>query len=253
MVAALVFSLIGMAVDPRIIAGAPAWLKPAKFAISTAIYMFTFAWIFTYLTDWPRLRRWVEWITAVVLVLEVAIIDVQAARGTTSHFNVASPLDAVLFNIMGVAILVAWVASIFVTAALFRQKFAEQGIGWGFRLGLLITVIGASVGGVMVAPRSAQLAQAKETHHMNVSGSHTIGAPDGGPGMPGTGWSREHGDLRVSHFMGLHAMQVLPLFAWLFERRRPGPVMIAATIYVGIVAFLFVQAMQGKPFLGGVL
>jgi hypothetical protein len=30
-------NLIGLAVDPRIITGMPAWLKPAKFALSTAI------------------------------------------------------------------------------------------------------------------------------------------------------------------------------------------------------------------------
>ena len=39
-------ALVGMLVDPRIITGAPAWLKPFKFAISTAIYSLTLAWIF---------------------------------------------------------------------------------------------------------------------------------------------------------------------------------------------------------------
>jgi len=40
-------SAIGLVVDPRVITGAPAWLKPAKFAISTAIYMLTLAAIFS--------------------------------------------------------------------------------------------------------------------------------------------------------------------------------------------------------------
>ena len=90
-------SLVGMLVDPRIITGAPAWLKPFKFAVSTAIYSLTLAWIFGWLSDWPRVRRVVGWTTAIVFVLEVAIIDAQAWRGTTSHFNVSTPLDAVLF------------------------------------------------------------------------------------------------------------------------------------------------------------
>src|SRR5688572_17277390 len=90
-------SLVALAADPRVITGAPAWLKPFKFAISTAIYSLTLAWLFVSLPNWPRLRRVVGWTTAVVFVLEVAIIDAQAWRGTTSHFNVATPLDGILF------------------------------------------------------------------------------------------------------------------------------------------------------------
>ena len=50
-------SLAGLLLDPRVITGAPAWLKPAQFAISTAVYSLTLAWFFTVLPDWPRLRR----------------------------------------------------------------------------------------------------------------------------------------------------------------------------------------------------
>ena len=71
-------SLVGMVVAPRIITGAPAWLKPFKFAVSSAVYSLTLAWVFGWLSDWPRLRRIVGWTTAIVFVLEVSIIDVQA-------------------------------------------------------------------------------------------------------------------------------------------------------------------------------
>src|SRR4026209_1499684 len=103
MIGLLGVSVIGL-LDPRVITGAPAWLKPAKFAISTAIYMLTLAAIFTQLPAWSRTRRVVGWVTATVLVLEVAIIDTQAWRGTTSHFNVGTMLDGALFAIMGLAI-----------------------------------------------------------------------------------------------------------------------------------------------------
>ncbi len=91
MAAALIPALAGLWLDPRLITGAPAWLKPAKFAVSTAIYTLTLAWIFTYLPEWIRTRRIVGRGSAAILIFEVGAIYVQAWRGTTSHFNVATP------------------------------------------------------------------------------------------------------------------------------------------------------------------
>src|SRR5690349_18030661 len=103
MVAAFVVFCAGIVVDPRVITGVPAWLKPAKFAISTAIFSATVVWFYRYLTVWPRFRHAAGWIISFVFLIEVAIIAIQAARGTTSHFNVATPLDGALFTIMGLS------------------------------------------------------------------------------------------------------------------------------------------------------
>ena len=74
MLPALAIAAVGLIVDPRLITGAPAWLKPAKFALSIAIYVFTLAWSFTFLPDWPKTRRIVGWVTAIVMVgLELGI------------------------------------------------------------------------------------------------------------------------------------------------------------------------------------
>ena len=197
-------------------------MKPAKFAASIAIYTLTLAWVFTYLPEWPRTRRVVSWVTTVTLLLEIVIIDVQAWRGTTSHFNVGTLLDGVLFSIMGLAILVQTFAAIAVAVALWRQRFADRAMGWALRLGMTITIVGAMTGGLMTQPTRAQLDDARAGHRMTVAGAHTVGAPDGGPGLPGTGWSREHGDLRVAHFLGLHALQMLPLAALLFAAGAAG-------------------------------
>src|SRR5712692_7753790 len=70
MLAALAACGVGLLVDPRAIAGAPAWLKPAKFAASTAIYGFTLVWLFRYLPDWPRTQRIAGWTTAIVFIIE---------------------------------------------------------------------------------------------------------------------------------------------------------------------------------------
>ena len=51
MLIVLAGAIIGLAVDPRVITGAPAWLKPAKFAASIAIYTVTLAWLFTLIPE----------------------------------------------------------------------------------------------------------------------------------------------------------------------------------------------------------
>ena len=243
---------VAMLVDTRMIIGAPAWLKPFKFAVSTAIYALTLAWIFTWLADWPRVRRVVGWTTAVVFVLEVLIISVQAWRGTTSHFNMATPLDGALFVIMGAAILLQTFVSIAVVITLWRQPFAERTVGWALRFGMAFTVAGALVGPLMTRPTAAQLADARAGAPMMIAGAHSVGGRDGGPGVPLTGWSRDHGDLRVPHFVGLHAVQALAIVAIGLRRwRRHATVrvqaMLAATAsYAALFGLLLWQALRGQ-------
>jgi len=251
MLVTLAALLVGLAIDPRELLGAPVWLKPAKFALSIAVYCISLAWLFTYLPSFPRTRRVVGWVTTIAMLIEIVIISVQAGRGTTSHFNVSTPLDGALFTIMGTAIVLQTLSSIAVVVALFRQRFDDPALGWGLRLGLVITIAGASLGGVMTRPTEAQLVELGAGHG-TVAGAHTVGAPDGGPGIPVTGWSRGHGDLRVAHFFGLHALQVLPLFALALRRarglasRRAPLVMTASASYAAFVGIALWQALRGE-------
>jgi hypothetical protein len=243
---------IALWVDPREVGGAPAWLKPAKFALSTGIYTLSLAWVFTYLADWPRTRRIVGRTTATVMLVEVAIIALQAARGTTSHFNVGAPLDAFLFSIMGLAIFTQTGVSIAVAAALWRQRFADRALGWALRFGMTITIVGALTGGLMTRPTETQLAEARVSGRLPLAGAHTVGAPDGGPGLPITGWSTRHGDLRAAHFMGLHALQTLPILTFTAFRRRRDRTRVRLTLasaaaYVLLFLVLLIQALRGLP------
>jgi hypothetical protein len=252
MLFAALASLVGIFVDPRVFTGVPAWLKPFKFAISTSIYSFTLAWVFGWLSDWPRVRRVVGWTTAIVFVLEVSIIDVQAWRGTTSHFNSSTTLDRTLFIIMGSAIMLQTVVSVAVAVALWRQRFADRPLGWALRLGMTLTIIGALTGGLMTRPTARQLEAAHAGAHMTTIGAHTVGAPDGGPGIPVTAWSSEHGDVRVPHFLGLHALQALALFAIALrwwrrpESARVKAVLAAAASYATLFVLLLWEALRGR-------
>jgi len=255
MLPALAISVVGLIVDPRIIADAPAWLKPAKFAVSIAIYVFTLAWAFTLIPGWQKTRRVVGWATAIAMVLEFVIIAFQAYRGTTSHFNFSTPLNSVLFIIMGVAIVAQTFISIAVAVAFWRQNFADPAMGWALRFGMIITILGAFIALFMTHPTPAQLAAEHAGQAMPIMGAHTVGAPDGGPGLSGTGWSTEHGDLRIPHFIGLHALQVLPLIAFLMGRLRLNSdtrarlTLTAAGSYFTLVVLLLVQALRGQPLL----
>ena len=255
MLAVLAVSLLGLIIDPRLVTGAPVWFKPVKFAMSISIYAFTLAWMFSFIESWRRTRRIVGWTTAIVMFLEMAIIAMQAYRGTTSHFNAGAPLDMALFSLMGFAIVVQTVTSIAVAVAMWRQRFADAALGWALRLGMTMTIVGAFTGGLMTAPTQQQLAAARAGDGMTIAGAHTVGAPDGGPGMPGTGWSTEHGDLRVPHFLGLHALQALPIVAIVLARRkvhhtiRVRLVAIAAASYASLFGILLTQALRGQSLL----
>lgn len=252
MLALLPLAGAGLVFDDRLIAGAPAWLKPAKFMVSTALYGLTLVWVLSWLESWPRLRRIVSQLTAAVFVIEVAIICLQAWRGTTSHFNVSTVLDGLLFSIMGAAIAAQTIASGAVAVALFRQRIDDPMMAAALRSAMVITLLGASTGGLMTSPSKAQIQDAVEHGRMTVSGSHTVGAADGGPGIPGTGWSREHGDLRVPHFVGLHAMQALPLLGLWLRRRGvsdPRRLRVAAASYAAFFGVLLLQALRGEPVL----
>jgi hypothetical protein len=246
MLADFLVTLAGLAFDPRIITGMPAWLKPAKFAISTAIFCASIAWLFRYLSAFPKTKRWTGRALAFILILEVGIIDIQAARGTPSHFNVTTAGNAILFIIMGVSIGILWLLSVWILVALFRQKFKDPTWGWALRLGMLVSVLGTASGGLMTIPTSEQRAAMARHEHVTAAGAHTVGAPDGGPGLPGTGWSTQHGDLRIPHFIGMHALQIIPFLAWWPRKRSTRFVFSMAASYLALYAILCWQALRGE-------
>ncbi|MEX5271944.1 hypothetical protein [Kocuria sabuli] len=249
-------STVGVLLDPRELLGAPVWAKPLKFSLSVLIYAVSLAWLLPLLERGRRLAWWAGTATAVLLGVEMVIIVGTAAAGVRSHFNVSSPLATALWSAMGTSIAGAWVAALLVAALLFRARLGDRGRTLAVRAGLLIALLGMALGFLMTVPTDQQLAGFE-----GVAGAHTVGGPDGGPGLPLVGWSTEAGDLRIPHFVGMHALQVLPLTALLLElaaRRVPalrrestraGLLRVGAALYLGVLALLTVQALAGQPLL----
>ncbi len=249
-----------MLVDPKVITGVNGWIKPFKFTVSAAVYAATFLWLLTLVQG---RRRWVQAaanVTAFALMVEIALIIMQVVRGTTSHFNIGTPLDAAVFTTMGVLITLVAVFNLMVGIWLVFQRMPDPVLAWSVRLGVLISFMGMLVGYIMTSgPTAAQLAAAQAGLPLTIVGAHSVGVADGGPGLPLLGWSTIGGDLRIGHFVGLHAMQVLPLLgfvltrAWATRRwglrQRTQLVWLAGAAYLGATVLVTWQALRGQPML----
>ncbi len=256
MIVLLSVALAGVLFDPRVITGSPAWLKPGKFALSVAIYSLTLVWLLGFVKGRERLVAVVANVTAAAFAAEMLIIVFQVVRGTTSHFNVSSSLDTALWTVMAVAIVVLWLMNLLAAALVTLQRFDNPAWAWSLRLALLVTFIGLGLGFLMTSPTAQQLASWQSGGPVTVVGAHTVGALDGGPGLPVVGWSIQGGDLRVPHFVGMHALQLLPLVGWFISRRRRWPmssrvamVVTVALSYLGLVGLVTWQALRAQPLL----
>jgi hypothetical protein len=248
-----IVSAIGLFVDDREVTGAPVWAKPLKFALSTAIYSVTLAWLIGQITRFARVARLVGTLSAILLAVELAIITAFAVAGESSHFNVSTPLHVAAWGVMAVSISTLWGLTFVIAAMLFRSRLGDAARTWAIRAGVVIALAGMGLAFLMTGPQGDQISD-----YQGIVGAHTVGVDDGGPGLPILGWSTVAGDLRIPHFVGMHALQVLPLLAIGLElaaRRIPtlvgvglrrAIVVVAAVEYVAILGILTLQALAGE-------
>lgn len=224
--------LLLMLILPTELLGTSAWLKPFKFFISAAIYSSSMGWFLFYLKN-KRLTSWFSWMVIGVLGFELVYIFWKAAQGELSHFNIATPTASMMYAAMGIAITLLTLCTGYVGFLFFNNRFSflSPAYVWGIRMGILLFVIFAFEGGIM----ASQL-------------THTVGAMDGSNGLPITNWSRQYGDLRVSHFMGMHALQLLPLYGYFISKTARHTILVA-TLYFVLAALLLLQALNGMPLL----
>lgn len=230
--AGAVFCMMKFQQDQTFVAGINAWIKPLKFFLSVAIFNWTMAWYLFYL-DAPRKVSFYSRMVVIVMAFELAVISWQAANGRLSHFNISTPLYSALFSAMGIAIVLLTVWTGYMCFLFFKQKqfTITDTYLWGIRLGIIVFVIFSFEGGVMAQRLS-----------------HTVGNIDGSPGLPLLNWSKSYGDLRVSHFFGIHALQLLPMVGYYLCTKK-WQVFLFSSLYVVFCIVMLVQALFKVPFI----
>ncbi|HKY95473.1 MAG TPA: hypothetical protein VJL84_09210 [Kiloniellales bacterium] len=238
---AVVPTLVALLLDTRTIDGVNVWLKPIKFMLSTGLFAWTAAWFIGELATerrqaWPV--RIVVWTIVAATVFEVGYITLQGALGERSHFNESDELHIALYAAMGVVATLLTATSLLLARE--YRRHADRRLAPAYRLsaylGLLVTgLLGIATGAVVSSNQS-----------------HAVGGPMQGGGLPLFGWSYELGDLRVAHFLAIHAEQLLPLAAVLLVRLAPGRagqgVLAISAAYVALIALVLVQALATLPF-----
>jgi len=177
-------------------------------------------------------------------LFEVGYITLQAARGEASHFNTSSSFYGAMYSLMGVGAVLLVLICLWMGTSILRSRGTADVWVLSVGIGLIGTfVFGGGFGG-----------------YLGNATAHWVGgaATDAG-GLPVVHWSRTGGDLRVAHFFGIHAMQIIPAIgaALVWSTRHStlgnGParlILICASIMFGaFCSATFVQAVQGNPFL----
>lgn len=212
--------------------------KALKFGLSIGLLIATVIAILSIVDASSRVKAVIAWTLIGTMVVEMAAIAIQAARGTTSHFNTTTRFDAAMWQAMSIAIVLALVALIaFAILVTTRSLDCDPLVATAIRIGAWLLLLSA-VSGFAMAGRM----------------QHSVGGVDGaGELLPVTGWSREHGDLRVSHFLSLHGLQVLPLVGLavgrLGERARLVIFATVAFVWVAISVGTLIGAFAGRPLL----
>ena len=175
------FSFYMIATTTTQVNGINAWIKPAKFFISTFLFVWTMGWFLGYLSSYNL--NWYNWVVILVLAFELIYISIRAGQGQLSHFNVSSAFNGLMFSLMGLAISIMTLATLYIGYLFFKEPLPHLPITyvWGIRLGIIIFVLFAFEGGLM----GSRL-------------SHTVGAADGTPGLQLLNWSVTNGDLRIA-------------------------------------------------------
>jgi hypothetical protein len=212
--------------------GVNAYYKPFKFAFSTFLFAWTMAWYCHYLSNFNV--GLYNWTVIILLGFEIIYIALMASKGQTSHYNVSTPFHSAMFSIMALA--ASWVTlhTAYIGFLFFQQSFPELPAYYvlAIRLGIILFTIFSFEGFAM----GARL-------------SHSVGAINDNSNWFILGWSKTVGDLRVAHFIGMHALQVLPILSFYVLKNTKATIFLSV-LYGMLALMVLIQALQGKSLFG---
>ena len=206
-----------------------AWYKPFKFAFSTFLFVWAMAWYCYYLPNFNI--KLFNWSVIILLGFEIFYIAFQASKGQLSHYNLSTPVYATLYSIMAIAATLVTLYTAYVGLLFFKYDFPTlpSYYVWAIRMGILIFVVFSFEGFAM----GSRL-------------NHSVGALNDNSNWLILGWSKTVGDLRVSHFIGMHALQVLPILSYFVLKNTK--LTIGLSFVYGLLALItLIQALKGRP------
>lgn len=220
-----------MMLDHRLFNGVDVWDKPAKFFLSLIIQMGTVSWTLMQIPDAQRKTRGITiavWVMTVCAWGELLYMIYRASRGEASHFNFSTTFAAVAYTFMGYGAVSITGSSAFVGWRVWQNRklgLWTEAAGLGLLVGMALgTFTGAYLG-----------AQTSHWVGGELTDAHGVGF---------FGWSTTGGDLRVAHFAGFHAAQIIP-FSALSGRRSV--VYGTALFCVILTGAVFAMAVSGLP------
>lgn len=247
MLVLMVPKLGAMLVDTRLHNGVNIWIKPVKFDIALAIYTATLVVFARWIPQITREKIWFRiFTTAVILsiVFEQIWIGGAAALGTSSHFNIASPMMGYAYTIAGIAAVTLTSGALMFGILIARNK--HTGLSEPMHLSIWLSCVLMFVLTVITAS------------YMSANLSHFVGGNMlDTESYPITGWAKDGGDLRVAHFFASHIFHVLPIIviiaSYLFKSVSKNMVISMAVLYSLITFYTLWEAAQGLPFLASII
>lgn len=186
--------------DERTLREVGIWMKPMKFMAATALFAWTTVWLTELANSAVTHGQAYLGICALLVItslFEVVYITYQASQGEASHYNISDPWHALMFGLMALAAVGLTASQGWLAWALWKARpIGPLSVTtWGVIIGLTLTFVLSTISGFMFGGNQ----------------------PPAGSGMPIVGWHL-YKDIRPSHFLGVHAQQLIPLWGIVVDR-----------------------------------